>query len=217
MELPSGLHVVFCNHIWLKYVLQWKSYRVLMHCSITHYHILCWSLNKTLPKAQRTRGLSSAYKSNFFRSYHKFKHKSWSNFIFRILTKHQFQNLDQTSASRLNLTFKILTKPNFIFLTKVQLHNLYKTSTAKYWLNSSSISCLNFNIKILTKTCAQSLNKGLALWPNLSFQICNKLLPTQSTSSTSTSATVTTSTRFDLATSHARVTSIKSTKRQLLS
>ena len=31
---------------------------------------------KTLPKAQRTRGLSSTYQSNFFGSYHKFKHKS---------------------------------------------------------------------------------------------------------------------------------------------
>ena len=31
---------------------------------------------KTLPKAQQTRGLSSAYQSNFFRSYQKFLHKS---------------------------------------------------------------------------------------------------------------------------------------------
>ena len=46
---------------------------------------------QTLPKAQRTRGLSS---------YHEFKHKSWSNFILRISTKHQRQNLNQTWASR---------------------------------------------------------------------------------------------------------------------
>ena len=58
---------------------------------------------------------------------------------------------------------------------------------------------------------AQSLSKSLALWPNLSFQICNKLLPAWSSSSTS--ATVTTSISFELATSHARVTSIKFTKR----
>ena len=45
---------------------------------------------KTLPKAQRTRGLSS---------YQKFVHKYWSNFIFRISTKHQLQNLNRTSAS----------------------------------------------------------------------------------------------------------------------
>ena len=31
---------------------------------------------KTLPKAQRTRGLSSSCKSNFLRSYQKFKHES---------------------------------------------------------------------------------------------------------------------------------------------
>jgi len=34
------------------------------------------SIKKTLPKAQRTRGLSSSYQSNILRSYHKFKHKS---------------------------------------------------------------------------------------------------------------------------------------------
>ena len=48
---------------------------------------------KTLPKAQRTRRLSSSCQSNLLRSYHKFKHKSWSHFIFRISTKHQLKIL----------------------------------------------------------------------------------------------------------------------------
>ena len=61
---------------------------------------------QTLPKAQRTPGLSSAYQSNFFRSYHKFLHKSWSN-IFRISTKHQLQNLNQASAFWRNLNSKL--------------------------------------------------------------------------------------------------------------
>ena len=39
--------------------------------------------------------------------------------------------LNQTSASPQNLKFKILTKPSFTISTKIQLHNLYKTSTAK--------------------------------------------------------------------------------------
>ena len=42
------------------------------------------------------------------------------------------RNLNQTSASPLNLKFKILTKPSFRISTKIQLHNLYKTSAAKY-------------------------------------------------------------------------------------
>ena len=46
---------------------------------------------QTLPKAQRTRGLSSSCQSNFFRSHRKFKHKSWSHFIFRISTNHQLK------------------------------------------------------------------------------------------------------------------------------
>ena len=50
---------------------------------------------RTLSKAQRPRGLSSVYQSKLFRSYHKFLHKSWSNFIFRIFTKHQLENLNQ--------------------------------------------------------------------------------------------------------------------------
>ena len=46
---------------------------------------------QTLPKAQRTRGLSSSCQSNFLRSHHKFKNKSWSHFIFRILALHQLK------------------------------------------------------------------------------------------------------------------------------
>ena len=98
---------------------------------------------KTLPKAQRTRGLSS---------YHKFKHKSWPNFIFRISTKHQLQNHNETSASPQNLSFKILAKLSFRISTKIQLHNLYKTSAEKNWPNSSFTSCLDFKI---CKNCCQ--------------------------------------------------------------
>ena len=161
---------------------------------------------KTLPRAQRTRGLSSAYQSNLYRSYHKFKHKSWAHFIFRIQSKHQLK------ISTKHQHLHILTKPSFGISTKIQLHNLYKTSAAKCWTNSS--------FKILPELqfqnpCAQSLNKSLALGPNVSSQICNKLLPTWS--SASTSATVTTSTSFELASSHARVTSIKFTKQQSVS
>ena len=55
-----------------------------------------------------------------------FLHKYWSIFILRISTIHQLQNLNQTSASRLNLNFKILTKPSFRISTKHQLLNLTK-------------------------------------------------------------------------------------------
>ena len=144
---------------------------------------------KTLPKAQRTRGLSSAYQSNLFRSYHKFKHKSWPNFL--------------NISNKLNI--QIFTKPSLRISSKIQLHNLHKTSAAKCWTNSS--------FKILTNPCAQSLNKRLVLCPNVSSQIRNKLLPTWS--SASTSPTVTTTTSFELAYSHARVTLVKSTSLQL--
>ena len=94
-------------------------------------------VNKTLPKAQRTRGLSSAYQSN------KFLHKSWSN--------SKIQNLNQTSAFRPNFNFKILTKHQLHNLNKPQQQNTDQTSVSKFRLN--------FNFKLLTNACAQSLNK----------------------------------------------------------
>ena len=93
-------------------------------------NVFCTILLKTLPKAQQTRGLDSSYQSNFFKSYLKFLNKSWSN-IFRISTKLQLQNLNQTSAFWQNLNLKILTKPNFRILTKIELHNHNQVSAAK--------------------------------------------------------------------------------------
>ena len=83
-------------------------------------------------------------------------------------------------------------------LIKFYLQNLDQASTSKS----------EPNISIWTKLKLQKL----VLWPNFSFQICNKLLSTSFPASTS--ATVTTSTSFELASSHARVTSIKFTKQQ---
>jgi len=68
------------------------------------------------------------------------------------------------------------------------------------------------NLNQTLKPCPQSLNKNLTLWPNFTFQICTKLLSTRFSSSTST--TVTTSTSFELPSSHARITSIKFTKQE---
>ena len=147
-----------------------------------------------MPKAQRTQGLSS---------FHKFKLKSRPNFIFIISTKHQLQ-------PNISLSLKLKLQNLDQISTKIQFHNLYKTSAEKNCSNSRFKSCLNF--KILTKPCAQSMNKSLTVLPNLSFEICNKLLPTRSSS-----ATVTTSASFELASSNARVTSIKFTKQESVS
>ena len=104
----------------------------------------------TLSKSQRTRGLSS---------YHKFKHKSWSNFIFRISTKHQLQLQPNISIStKSSIKLQNLDQIS----TKIQFHNLYKTSAEKNCPNSSFKSCLNF--KILTKPCAQSISKSLTFF-----------------------------------------------------
>ena len=67
------------------------------------------------------------------------------------------RKLNQTSASPLNLKFKILIKPSFRISTKILLHNLYKTSAAKCWTNSS--------FKILPKLQLQTLtNLVLKVW-----------------------------------------------------
>ena len=96
---------------------------------------------QTLPKAQRTRGLSS---------YHKFKHKSWSNFIFRISTKHQLQLQPNISIStKSSIKLQNLDQ----ILTKIQFHNLYKTSAEK--------NCPNSSFKILPELQLQNPDQPL--------------------------------------------------------
>ena len=76
------------------------------------------------------------------------RHKSWSNFIFIILTGHQLPNFNQTFRH-----FKILTKPSFRISTKIKLHNLNQASAAKYWSN--------FSFKILPELQLQNLYQTL--------------------------------------------------------
>ena len=67
-------------------------------------------------------------------------------FILQIWIKFQVQNLEKalTSKSQRNISMlklKILTKPSFRILTKIQLRNVNQTSAAKYQPN--------FSLKIL--------------------------------------------------------------------
>ena len=89
-----------------------------------------WFYIETLPKAQRTRGLSSSYQSNFLRSYHKFKHKSWSHFIFRSSTKHQ-PGLHQSS---------LLNRSEWVS----QLVSEWVTDKHCQWSDSSPIKICNW-------------------------------------------------------------------------
>ena len=89
----------------LEKVTPWRKRKYLdkpARLTIVPDRSICQGRYKTLPKAQRTRGLSS---------YHNFWHKSWSNFNFRNLTK---------------LKLKIFTKPSFRILDKIQLRILTK-------------------------------------------------------------------------------------------
>ena len=110
-------HFVLMIHAWLT--------QILKHCFCAIF-----SCVKNIAQGKAAQGLSSAYESNLVKSYHKFKHKSRSNF--RISTRHQLQHLYQTSATSRNLKFKILTKHSFRISTKIQLHDLHKTSAVKY-------------------------------------------------------------------------------------
>ena len=102
-------------------------------------------------------------------SYHKFKHKSRPNFIFRISTKHQLQLQPYISLS-LKLKLQNLDQIS----TEIQFRNLYKTSAEKNCLNSRFKSCLNF--KILTKPCAQSMNKSLAFFTKPQVQYLQQIV-----------------------------------------
>ena len=60
-------------------------------------------------------------------------------------TKHEHQNLNQTSVFRLNSIFKILTKHSLRISTKIKLHNLNQASISRK---------ISPELKILTKPCA---------------------------------------------------------------
>ena len=118
-----------------------------------------WPHRKTVPKAQRTRGVIALVKVTYCRSYHKFIHKSWSKFSFRVSTKLQLQNLNQTSTSIYwpNFGFKIsnelqnwpntvlrawiksrLKKPQPRILTKLQLQNDYQIVANTFLISNSN-------------------------------------------------------------------------------
>ena len=108
---------------------------------------------------------------------------------------------------------QIITHFIFRISTKHQLkiQNLGQTQLQN--LDQDLKSYLKIKYNIMTKPCAQSLNKNLTSLPNLTFRICTKLLPTRFSSSTS--ATLTTPTSIELSSSHARVKAIKFTKQEL--
>ena len=79
------------NCLWICWTGTLHRHHILYQHKVTiHSSIDKCRKEKTLPKAQRTLGLSSSCQSNL-RSYHKFKHKSWPHFISRISTKHQLK------------------------------------------------------------------------------------------------------------------------------
>ena len=121
--------------------------------------ILGWERKKeTFSKAQRTRGLSSAYQSNLFRPYHKFKHKTWIKFHninhastsksrpnISISTKLKVQNLVQTLASESRPRFKFMTS------TKHRQQNTAQTLASDLAWTSTSKSWPNLVLKVWTK------------------------------------------------------------------
>ena len=65
---------------------------------------------ETLPKEQRTRGLSSSCQRNYLKSYQKIKHKSYHI---------------SSSESRLSINKK--SQPNISISTKLKIQNLDQT------------------------------------------------------------------------------------------
>ena len=134
--------VVKCtNFSWTldKEILYRRRRKILNFAEKERYHTYDKrNIEKTLPKAQRTRGLSS---------YH------------RISIKHQFQNLNQTSSSRLNVKLKSWTNLHSEYWPRFNFLNLNQTSAAKYWQNFSLKISPELQLQNLDRS-AQSLNKS---------------------------------------------------------
>ena len=146
----TSLYKIACKQKINRREWNWGINRMLTNLHSVHI----WpkrSITKTLPKAQRTRGLSSFFQSNLL---------GYSQVQTQILIELHLQNLDPafTSKSQLNITSSTKlriqnTKPSFSISTKIQLHNLCKTSAAKYWPNAS--------LKILPELQHQNLDQTL--------------------------------------------------------
>ena len=110
-----------------------------------------------MPKAQRTRGLSFVYQTS-----NKFKHNLY-----------QISSLESQPSANLNLPYNnrsvvpsILTKPSIRISINIQLHNLYKTSAAKYWPN--------FSWKILHELQLQNIDQTLCSKSEQKFSFMTK-------------------------------------------
>ena len=108
---------------------------------------------KNIVKATTDARVRFCYQSNFLTEQQYFDYK--------------FKT--QTSKSWLNLASVTRQRLNIITSTKHRQQNTDQTSVSK--------SRRSFNFKILTKLCAQNLNKSLALWPNLSSKKTIMILP----------------------------------------
>ena len=183
---------------------------VLFICNTSYFKSAAYLL-QTLPKAKRTRGLSSAYQSNFLGHITSFhtnldqisSSESRPSINFKISTKHQ--HIDY------HLNFKILTNPTS-FRVSTKLHNLNQASAVKYCPNISFTISPELHLQNLEQTlCSKSEQKFNLMTklqlPHLHQTFVNKFLNTN----------ISNLNKFELVYSHARVTSMKSSKQQSVS
>ena len=127
----------FCNHIWLMYVHCNGRAREFW-CNIVSYSTTLF-VGHWIKHCHRHNGPEGRVQLNKVTSLGLITSSNTS--LDQISssdrpTKHQPQNLDQTSASRLNLRFKILTKPNFITSTKHQREITDQTPASEHCLRA---------------------------------------------------------------------------------
>ena len=107
------------------------------------------------------------------------------------------------------LTFQRLLLETTLMAPMIE-ETLPKTA-AKNWPNFSFKISPELQLWNLDQAlCSKAEQKKSTLWPNFSFKVCTKLLSTRFSASTSAKETI--STNFEWASSHARVTSIESSK-----
>ena len=94
---------------------------------------------QTLPKAQRTRGLSSSFQSNFFKSYQVLLHKSCSNFIFRILLDQEWTLNSQPRHYNSPLIPYSAIQSSIVIEPQLQPHRLVLSNLLPPESNQSSL------------------------------------------------------------------------------
>ena len=140
MKSPTEKHLAYVSEAFTSFLMQWIALRSLclgleeyranvinLTCFYPRLHLV-----SEPPELRQVPSLKHCIAKGTTAPRVEFIYNCSYTNLDQISSPESRPSVNQTSASRLNLNFNILTKPGFRILTNIQLQNLNQTSAAKY-------------------------------------------------------------------------------------